>query len=185
MLERVLNFSLRHRYLVVMMTLLIVAAGAYSFTQLKIDAVPDITNNQVAINTSFPSLSPEEVEKQITFTIESSLAGIPGLHETRSISRNGFCQVIAIFDDDVNPYFARQQITERISESRGLLPPGAEPALGPMATGLGEVYMYAVSFEHPAGEGADIQDGKPGWQSDKSYLTQEGEYLHNEIERLA
>lgn len=185
MLERVLNFSLQHRYLVVAVTLLAAAVGAYSFTQLKIDAVPDITNNQVAINTSFPSLSPEEVEKQIAFIVETSLLGIPGLQYTRSISRNGFCQVIAVFDDGVDPYFARQQITERLSESRDQLPPGAEPTLGPMATGLGEVFMYTVHFAHPGGSGAEIRDGKPGWQPDGSYLTQEGERLYGEIEQLA
>src|ERR1051325_6037372 len=124
MLERVLRFSLAHRFLVVMATLLVMCAGAYSFTQLKIDAVPDITNNQVSINTSFPSLSPEEVEKQITFVIETALAGIPGLQYTRSISRNGFCQVIAVFDDNVDPYFERQQITMRLGEVREMLPAG-------------------------------------------------------------
>ena len=185
MLERVLKFSLEHRFLVVMVTLLAAAAGGYSFTQLKIDAVPDITNNQVAINTSIPSLSPEEVEKQVAYIIETSLAGIPGLQETRSISRNGFCQIIAIFDDEIDPYFARQQITERIGEMRSMLPPGAEPSLGPMATGLGEVYMYAVAFAHPGGQGAEVIPGEPGWQPDGTYLTQEGEVLRTETERLA
>ncbi|MCC6795066.1 MAG: CusA/CzcA family heavy metal efflux RND transporter [Candidatus Hydrogenedentes bacterium] len=185
MLERVLKFSLEHRYLVVLITLFAAAAGTYSFTQLKIDAVPDITNNQVAINTSIPSLSSEEVERQVAYIIETSLAGIPGLQETRSISRNGFCQIIAIFDDAIDPYFARQQITERISEMRGLLPSGAEPSLGPMATGLGEVYMYALAFEHEDGQGAEVKSGEPGWQSDGTYLTQEGETLRTEAERLA
>src|SRR5688572_33058597 len=97
MLERLLRFSIDHRYLVVMLTLGAAAVGAYSLARLPIDAVPDITNNQVTVNTSFPSLSPPEVEQQITFPIETSLAGIPGLQSTRSISRNGFSQVTAIF----------------------------------------------------------------------------------------
>jgi cobalt-zinc-cadmium resistance protein CzcA len=185
MLERILRFSLAYRYLVVATTLLIAAVGAYSFAQLKIDAVPDITNNQVAINTSYPSLSPEEIEKQIAFVIETSMAGIPGLQETRSISRNGFCQIIAIFDEGLDPYFARQQITERLTESRGILPPGAEPTLGPMATGLGEVYMYTLSFTRPGERGIEGKYGAPGWQPDGAYITQEGERLTNDVERLA
>ena len=98
--------------------------------RLPIDAVPDITNNQVQINTLAPSLSPVEVEKQVTFPIETALAGIPGLEYTRSLSRNGFSQVTAVFDDDVDIYFARQQVGERLGEARESLPPGAEPRDG-------------------------------------------------------
>src|SRR4051812_44627261 len=102
MLERVLKFSIQNRWLVIVLTVLVVAVGARSLSKLPIDAVPDITNNQVQINTVAASLSPLEIEKQVTFAIETSLAGIPGLQSTRSLSRNGFSQVTAVFDDDVD-----------------------------------------------------------------------------------
>lgn len=182
MLEFILKISLRQRYFIVMITLALGVLGAYSFMQLPIDAVPDITNNQVQINTLYPSLSPDEIEKQITFTVETSLAGIPGLEYSRSISRNGFSQVTAVFRDEVDIYFARQQVGERLAEARENLPEGAEPAMGPISTGLGEVYMWVVEYEHPHGKGAEIKDGEPGWQSDGSYLTPEGENLRNTVE---
>src|SRR3954466_10899752 len=151
MLERVLEFSIRKRWLVVLFTLGVAAVGVYSLKRLPIDAVPDITNNQVQINTVFPALSQEEIEKQVTFPIETSLAGIPGLQYTRSLSRNGFSQVTVVFDDDVDIYFARNQVTERLTAAKQNLPPGAEPSMGAITTGLGEVYMYTVRFEHPQG----------------------------------
>lgn len=117
MLEKILKFSIQNRWFVVIMTLLMVAVGIRSLGKLPIDAVPDITNNQVQINTVTPSLSPLEVEKQVTFAIETQLAGIPGLQSTRSLSRNSFSQVTAIFDDDVDIYFARQQVNERLVAS--------------------------------------------------------------------
>ena len=185
MLETILHFSIRNRWLIVLFTIIVAAVGINSLLKLPIDAVPDITNNQVQINTVYPSLSPVEIEKQVTFPIEVSLAGIPGLQWTRSLSRNGFSQVTAIFDDDVDIYFARQQVFERLSEAGESLPPGAEPVMGPIATGLGEVYMYTVEFEHPHGGGAPAQDGKPGWQSDGSYLTPEGARLRGDVELVA
>ncbi len=185
MLEAILYFSIRSRWLIVLFTIIVAAFGIHSFIKLPIDAVPDITNNQVQINTVYPSLSPVEIEKQITFPIEVSLAGIPGLQLTRSLSRNGFSQVTAIFDDDVNIYFARQQVFERLSQAGESLPPGAEPAMGPIATGLGEIYMYTVEYEHPDGNGAPVVDGRPGWQSDRSYLTPEGRRLRGDVELVA
>jgi cobalt-zinc-cadmium resistance protein CzcA len=149
MLERILKFSIHHRFLVVMLAAAIASLGVWSLQRLPIDAVPDITNNQVQINTLFPALSPVEVEKQITFPIETALAGIPGLQTTRSLSRNGFSQVQAVFEDDVDIYFARQQVNERLAEARENLPPGADPRMGPISTGLGEVYMWTVEYEHP------------------------------------
>src|SRR6476620_8505724 len=142
MLERLLSFAVQRRWMVVLFTLLIAAYGVFSLQRLPIDAVPDITNNQVQINTVAPALSPEDVEKQVTFPVETALAGIPGLQSTRSLSRNGFSQVTAIFNDDVDIYFARQQINERLAEAKEDLPPGAEPRMGPITTGLGEVYMW-------------------------------------------
>lgn len=185
MLEAILNFSIRNRWLVVLFTIIVAAFGIDALIKLPIDAVPDITNNQVQINVLYPSLSPVEMEKQVTFPIEVSLAGIPGLQSTRSLSRNGFAQVTAVFDDDVDIYFARQQVFERLAQADENLPPGAEPRMGPIATGLGEVYMYTVEYEHPAGVGAEIRDGSPGWQSDGSYLTPEGRRLRGEFEQVA
>ncbi|MBY0278700.1 efflux RND transporter permease subunit, partial [Candidatus Binatia bacterium] len=182
MLERILRFSLRHRGLVVLGTLAIGLVGVFSLLQLPIDAVPDITNRQVQINTISASLSPIEIEKQVTFPIETALAGIPGLISTRSLSRNGFSQVTAVFDDSVDIYFARQQVGERLSQAKESLPPGAEPAMGPITTGLGEVYMWTVEFEHPLGEGAAANPAEPGWQGDGSYLTAEGERLSSPVE---
>jgi heavy metal efflux system protein len=185
MLERILKFSVQHRYLVVMLAVAVAGLGAWSLTRLPIDAVPDITNNQVQINTAFAALSPVEVEKQITFPVETALAGIPGLQSTRSLSRNGFSQVTAIFEDNVDIYFARQQVNERLGEARESLPPGADPVMGPISTGLGEVYMWTVEYEHPEGKGATVNDGQAGWQSDGSYLTPEGQRLKGELEQAA
>ncbi|MFO0831452.1 MAG: CusA/CzcA family heavy metal efflux RND transporter [Phycisphaerales bacterium] len=182
MLASVLHFSIKNRWLVVLLTAAAAAVGAWSLSRLPIDAVPDITNNQVQINASAPSLSPTEVEKQVTFTIENALAGIPGLQSTRSLSRNGFAQVTAVFDDGVDIYFARQQVSERLGEARESLPPGVEPVMGPIATGLGEIYMYTVEFEHARGIGAVFAPGKPGWQREGVYLTPEGHTLTSEVE---
>ena len=140
--------------------------------------MPDITNNQVQINTLAPALSPVEVEKQVTFPVETALAGIKGLRSTRSLSRNGFSQVVAIFHDDVDIYFARQQVLERLSEARELLPEGVEPRMGPISTGLGEIYMWTVDWA-PRRDGDTARDGRPGWQADGSYLTPEGQRLAN------
>lgn len=186
MLERILHFSIRNRWLIVLATVVVAAVGAWSLTRLPIDAVPDITNNQVQINTMFPALSPNEIETQVTFPIETSLAGIPGLEYTRSLSRNGFSQVTAVFSDAVDIYFARQQVLERLGDAREKLPAGAEPRMGAISTGLGEIYMYTVEFEHPTGEQAALAaNGKPGWQRDGAYLTPEGQVLTNDFERAA
>ena len=182
MIERILGFSLHHRYMIALVTAIIAAIGMWSLSRLPIDAVPDITNNQVQINTVAPALSPLEVEKQVTFPVETALAGIPGLASTRSISRNGFSQVTAIFRDDIDIYFARQQVGERLGEAKESLPTGAEPVMGAISTGLGEIYMWTVSYAHPKGQGATIKDGEAGWQSDGSYLTPEGHRLKSDIE---
>ncbi|MCI0675705.1 MAG: efflux RND transporter permease subunit, partial [Phycisphaerales bacterium] len=185
MLEHVLHFAIRNRWLVLLLTIAMAAIGWYSLKRLPIDAVPDITNNQVQINVLYQSLSPVEIEKQVTFPIENALAGIPGLQYTRSLSRNGFSQVTAVFEDDVDIYFARQQVGERLREAGESLPPGAEPMMGPIATGLGEVYMWTVEFEHPRGDGAAVKLGQSGWQADGTYLTPEGRRLENDLEQVA
>ncbi len=183
MIERVLRFSIHHPLAIILFTLVITGFGIYSFSRLPIDAVPDITNNQVQINTSLPGFSPVQMERQVTYVIETGLAGIPGLQMTRSLTRNGFSQVTAIFDDDVNIYFARQQINERLNEIKENIPDGAEPTMGPISTGLGEVYMWTVDYKHPEGKGAEIKEGFPGWQQDGSYLTPEGQFLKTDLEK--
>ena len=185
MLENVLKFSIEHRYLILMGIVLIAAIGIFSLQRLPIDAVPDITPNQVQVNTDFPGLSPVEIEKQITFPLENALAGIPGLTYTRSLSRNGFSQIVATFRDDVSVYFARQQVNERLAEARKNLPPGVDPKMGAITTGLGEVYVWAVSYKYPDGNVVKINDGAPGWQSDGSYLTPEGERLVTDLQQTA
>lgn len=182
MIEKILKFSIDNRYLLIILTAALAAYGIYSLQKLPIDAVPDITNNQVQINAAASGLSPYEVEKQVTFTIENSLAGIPGLESMRSISRNEFSQVTAIFEEGVNVYFARQQINERLAEAKESLPEGVDPKMGPISTGLGEIYMWTVEYQHPEGEGAINRNGTPGWQSDGSYLTPEGHRLKSESE---
>ena len=184
MLERVLQFAIERRFLVVLLIGALAGLGVYSLKRLPIDAVPDITNKQVQINTEFAGFSPPEVEQQITFPIETALAGIPGLLSTRSISRNGFSQVTAIFRDDVDIYFARQQVNERLSEAREGLPPGAEPAMGAISTGLGEVYMWTVEYAPPPKDTPGAP-GAPGWQQDGTYLTPEGARLKTPLERAA
>ena len=185
MLEALLHFSIKNRWLIVVLTAVVAALGIFQLQRLPIDAVPDITNNQVQVNAVAPSLSPFEVEKQVTFPMENALAGIPGLEYTRSLSRNGFAQVTAVFEDGLDIYFARQQVGERLREASGSLPPGVETTMGPIATGLGEVYMYTVEYEHPHGKGAVVRDGGPGWQSDGAYLTPEGTRLTTEVELAA
>ncbi|NNM74229.1 CusA/CzcA family heavy metal efflux RND transporter [Enterovirga aerilata] len=184
MISRILDFSVRQRWLVLLVSLVACAVGVWSLTKLPIDAVPDITNNQVQINAVVPSLSPYDVEKQVTYPMETALAGIPGLEYTRSLSRNGFAQVTAVFSEKTDLYFARQQVNERLSEAKASLPPGAEVHMGPISTGLGEIYMWTVHFKEP-GDGRPVKDGQPGWQSDGSYLTPEGQWLRSDFERAA
>ncbi|CAN5282338.1 CusA/CzcA family heavy metal efflux RND transporter [soil metagenome] len=184
-LERVIRFAIQHRVLVVLLGLAVAGIGIMSLKKLPIDAVPDITNNQVQINTVIAALGPSEVEKQVTYPVETALAGIRGLQYTRSISRNGFSQVTAVFDDNVDVYFARQQVAERLLQARENLPDGAEPLMGPVATGLGEVYMYVVEFDGGGHSGAAAVEGAPGFQSDESYLTPEGDRLSTSLEKAA
>ena len=141
MLERVLAFSVRQRWLVLLAAVAAAVAGALSLTKLPSDAVPDVTNVQVQVNAIAPALTPIEIEKQVTFPIETALAGTPGLETTRSFSRNGFAQVTVVFTDRTDIYFARQQVAERLNEAKTNLPPGVELRMGPISTGLGEVLL--------------------------------------------
>lgn len=157
MLERILKFSIRHRWIVLIIILAVAVVGIYNYQRLSIDAVPDITNVQVQIMSAAEGYSPLEVEQRITFPIETGMSGLPRLSQTRSISRYGLSQVTIIFQDGTDIYFARQLINERIQEIKGKLPPGIEPLMGPIATGLGEIYLWTVEAE----ENAFKPDGTP------------------------
>ncbi|SAK93071.1 cation transporter [Caballeronia arationis] len=144
MFERLIRFAIAHRWLVMLAVIAVAALGVYSYQKLPIDAVPDITNVQVQINTSAPGYSPLEAEQRITYSVETAMAGLPDLEQTRSISRYGLSQVTVIFKDGTDIYFARQLVNERIQEAKDKLPPGATPAMGPTSTGLGEIYLWTV-----------------------------------------
>jgi cobalt-zinc-cadmium resistance protein CzcA len=180
-----LRSSVQARWSVVFLTTIVAAYGAYQLTRLPLDALPDVTNKQVMINFAAPALGPEDIEKRITFPVETAISGLAGIESTRSFSRNGYGQVTAIFREDANLYFMRQQVAERLAQAKPNLPPGVEPLLGPVSTGLGEIFMYSVEYANPGGDGARVADGEPGWQSDGSYLTDDGERLTDEIARLA
>jgi cobalt-zinc-cadmium resistance protein CzcA len=157
MLERLLGLSIRQRGLVLLLTALVAALGVYNFQRLPIDAVPDITNVQVVVNTQAPGYTPLEIEQRVTFPLENAMAGTPRLIYTRSISRYGLSQITAVFEEGTDIYFARQQVSERLVAAQASLPPGLEPALGPIATGLGEIFMFTVDAE----PGARLADGRP------------------------
>ncbi len=162
MLERLIGFSLAQRWLVLAVAAGLAGLGLYNYERLPIDAVPDITNVQVMINTEVPGYTPLETEQRITFPIENALAGLPQLEYTRSISRYGLSQITVIFEDGTDIYFARQLVGERLVEAKGQLPVGAEPAMGPIATGLGEIFMYTITnapgFNHDAMYLRTVQD---------------------------
>ncbi len=160
MIERILAFSILHRWFVLLAMLGVAALGVYNYQRLPIDAVPDITNVQVQINTEAPGYSPLETEQRITFPVETAMAGLPLLDYTRSISRYGLSQVTIVFEDGTDVYFARQLVGERIQEVKGKLPPGIEPSMGPIATGLGEIFMFTVEDDATA-DAADGMDYTP------------------------
>ncbi|NHZ64901.1 efflux RND transporter permease subunit [Massilia genomosp. 1] len=157
MFDTLIRFSIERRSLVLMLAAFMAALGIYSYRQLPIDAVPDITNVQVQVNTALPGYSPLEAEQRITFPVETAMAGLPGLEQTRSLSRYGLSQVTVIFKDGTDIYFARQLVNERLQQARAGLPAGASPEMGPMSTGLGEIYMWTVE----AKPGALKTDGTP------------------------
>jgi cobalt-zinc-cadmium resistance protein CzcA len=146
MLHRLLEFSVRQRVFVLLATVVMVGIGVYSALRLPIDAVPDITNVQVQINTAVPAYAPEEIEKLVTFPIENEMAGIPGLTELRSLSKFGLSQVNLIFEDGTDLYRSRQLVSERVQTVIDELPPGLTPKLAPISTGLGEIYYYVVEY---------------------------------------
>ena len=157
MINRILAFSIQNRWLVIIAAIAVGVLGGWNFTRLPIDAVPDITNVQVQVNTVASGYSPLEVEQRITFPLETAMGGLPKLEYTRSLSRYGLSQVTVVFKDGTDIYFARQLVNERIQQAKEKLPPGTETAMGPVSTGLGEIYMYAVD----AKPGAKNAEGKP------------------------
>ena len=157
MFQQLIAFAIARRWLVVFAALCLAGLGVYHYGRLPIDAVPDITNVQVQINTGAPGYSPLEVEQRITFPIETVMSGLPGLEQTRSLSKYGLSQVTVVFEDGTDIYFARQLVNERLQGARAALPPGLEPGMGPTATGLGEIFYWTVE----AKEGARKPDGTP------------------------
>ncbi|MFY9286935.1 MAG: CusA/CzcA family heavy metal efflux RND transporter, partial [Alphaproteobacteria bacterium] len=154
-LEHLIQFSIRQRWMVLAIVLGLSALGVYNFGKLPIDAVPDITNVQVQINTEAPGFSPLESEQRITYQVETAIAGLPGLDYTRSLSRYGLSQVTVVFKDGTDIYFARQLIAQRLQEVKSQLPSGLEPTMGPIATGLGEIFMFTIEPK----DGAKKADG--------------------------
>lgn len=155
MFERIIRFAIEQRWLVLLAVFGMAALGIFSYQKLPIDAVPDITNVQVQINTQTPGYSPLETEQRVTYPLETVMAGLPGLEQTRSLSRYGLSQITVIFKDGTDLYFARQMVNERIQEAKERLPQGVTPAMGPISTGLGEIYMWTVE----AKDGAKKADG--------------------------
>jgi len=157
MFERIIRLAIEHRWLVLLAVFGMAGLGIYNYQRLPIDAVPDITNVQVQINTAAPGYSPLEVEQRVTFPVETVMAGLPHLEQTRSLSRYGLSQVSVIFKDGTDIYFARQLVNQRIQEAKEKLPAGIAPAMGPISTGLGEIYLWTVEAE----DGAKKPDGTP------------------------
>jgi len=157
MFERLIRFAIEQRWLVMLAVAAMAGLGIYSYQKLPIDAVPDITNVQVQINTQSAGYSPLETEQRVTFPIETAMAGLPNLEQTRSLSRYGLSQVTVIFKDGTDIYFARQMINERLQEAKESLPAGITPKMGPVSTGLGEIYLWTVETQ----EGAKKPDGTP------------------------
>ncbi|MCS4307216.1 cobalt-zinc-cadmium resistance protein CzcA [Rheinheimera pacifica] len=157
MIEAIVRFSIERRYLMLGLILLLIGAGLWSYQRLPIDAVPDITNVQVQINTEAPGYSPLEAEQRITFVVETALYGLPKLKYTRSLSRYGLSQVTVVFEEGTDIYFARNLLNERLGSIKNALPAGLEPQMGPIATGLGEIFVYTVDVK----PGATDANGKP------------------------
>lgn len=166
MFNAVLSFSIEKRGWVLLLATALLLLGVYSFQHLPIDAVPDITNVQVQINTEAPGYSPLETEQQITYPIEFSLSGLPAMKETRSLSRYGLSQVTVIFEEGTDIYFARQLLNQKLQSIQKSLPTGVQPELGPIATGLGEIYMWTVQASAEARQA----NGKPYGLSDLRLL---------------
>ena len=149
MLNKIIAFSIKNKLIIGLFILALIGYGSYQFTKLPIDAVPDITDNQVQVITIAPSLGAPDIERLITFPIEQASSNIPGLHEIRSFSRFGLSLITIVFDDDIDIYWARQQVTERLKIAEEQIPKGVgTPELAPVTTGLGEIYQYVLKPKH-------------------------------------
>ena len=155
MFERIIRLCIEQRWLVMLVVAAMATLGVYNYSKLPIDAVVDISNVQVVVNTEASGYSPLETEQRVTYPIETVMAGLPGLEETRSLSRYGLSQVTVIFKDGTDIYFARQLVNQRVQEARDRLPPGVTPSMGPISTGLGEIFLWTVE----ADKGAKKADG--------------------------
>lgn len=160
MITQLVHFSIKHRWFVILAALCVGALGVSNYQKLPIDAVPDITNVQVQINSAAPGYSPLETEQRITFPVETAMSGIPNLDYTRSISRYGLSQVTVVFKDGTDIYWGRQQIAERLAQAKEALPAGITSEMGPISTGLGEIYMWTVDAK-PGAKKADGTDYTP------------------------
>jgi len=146
MLNKIIKYSVTHKLVIGLLTLALIITGMYSLKQLPVDAVPDITNNQVQVITTSPTLAAQEVERLITFPIEITMATIPQIDEIRSFSRFGLSVVTIVFEEDVDVYWARQQVNERLADAQSQIPEGiGKPGIAPLTTGLGEIYQYVVT----------------------------------------
>src|SRR5262245_19173831 len=160
MIDALLRASIARRFLIMFLVAVVIGAGVWSYQRLPIDAVPDITNVQVQINTQAEGYSPLEVEQRITYPVETAISGLPHIEYTRSLSRYGLSQVTVVFDDGTDIYFARNLVNERLQQAKSQLPGGLEPELGPVTTGLGEIFFYTVratpTARQPNGEPYDL-----------------------------
>ena len=148
MINKIIDFSINNKFIIGLLTLALIGAGIYSMTQVPIDAVPDITNNQVQVITQSPNLGTEDIEQFITYPIEIAMSNLPKVKEIRSISRFGLSLVTVVFDDDMGTYLPRQLVSEKLTEVREQIPEGlGSPSMGPISTGLGEVYQYTLKVE--------------------------------------
>jgi cobalt-zinc-cadmium resistance protein CzcA len=144
-MHRIIDFALKNRFLVLVFTSLLVGVGVYSMLRLPVDAVPDVTPNQVQILTEAPGLGPIEVERLITFPVETAMSGLPGITDIRSVSRFGLSAVYVYFEESMDIYFGRRLVLERLPQAREAIPPGfGTPEMGPISTGLGEIYQFEV-----------------------------------------
>ncbi len=157
MINAILNFSVRQRLLVILATLVLIGFGAMAVKQIPIDAFPDVTNVQVQVLATAGGMSPPEVEKLVTRPIEIQMAGLPRLEEVRSVSKIGLCAITIVFEDGVNDYFARQLVSERLQGARDSLPAGVDVSLGPITTGLGEVFQYTLVSEDPKYDATELR----------------------------
>src|SRR5574338_122096 len=145
MINALIRFSVENRLIVLLLVAIMAAAGTYSLINLPIDAVPDVTNVQVQVLTAAPSLAPLEIERQVTFPVETAMSGLPDIEEIRSVSRFGLSAVYIYFSEDMDVYFARRLVLERLPEAREAIPEGlGTPTMGPISTGLGEIYQFEV-----------------------------------------